>query len=211
MRALIGPKENQASQVYYRTLWWTDVQRPSLKMYGRRATDLIRGLDRAAENSIPPYNGETVRAVCEEIKDIFEANQQDTGRLQSQADTSSHQNILHSIHFRHIAMERNKRCLVAYHYNRAERLRSIRWNLGGIIPREIRSTLSEKEVEWFNSYNTELTNYMMELDGLNLTVHQRPPKEHFIHIMETTKRKMVRRFTSRNTPATFCQGRNANI
>ena len=110
-------------------------------------------------------------------------------RLQSQAQNSAHQNILHSIHFRHIAMERNKRCLVAYHYNRAECLRNIRWNLGGIIPREIRSTLSEKEVEWFNSYNAELTNYMVELDGLNLTVHQRPPKEHFIHV--SSRQKML--------------------
>lgn len=74
-----------------------------------------------------------------------------------------------SVKMRHAGLERNKRCLLAYlydfyatfrivlltlinnaiflfSYNRLHRIKEMRWEFGSILPAEIRTNLSEKEV-----------------------------------------------------------------
>ncbi|OQV16596.1 putative DNA replication complex GINS protein PSF1 [Hypsibius exemplaris] len=166
-------------------------------MFGQRAAELIRELERASDDALPPYKAESVRGICEEMQGIFEANCRDRVNLDADGiEQATAVKIQHAMHFRDTAMSRNKRCLIAYHYNRMERLRNLRWSLGGIIPTAIRQTLSEKETEWFSNYSKALTNYMMDVAELpdqdpadpqdpvvlDLTVHQRPPKEYFIDV-----------------------------
>ncbi|XP_055333504.1 DNA replication complex GINS protein PSF1-like [Paramacrobiotus metropolitanus] len=154
-------------------------------MFCRRAEDLIRSLARAPDETIPPYNAEAVRLICEEIATIHENNVEDSGRRESLLAASQDkaaEDLKNAISFRHLAKERNLRCLIAYHYNRLERLRNLRWSFGGILPRDVRAALSEKEVEWFNSYNTLLTGFMQDNSGLNLPAHQKPPQDLYIHV-----------------------------
>lgn len=80
---------------------------------------------------------------------------------------------------RHTAKLWNRRCLLAYHYERLNRLRKLRWEYGNNLPSEIKKNLSEEEQEWFTRYNDNLFNYMRGLNdgkGLDITLYVSPPK-----------------------------------
>lgn len=76
--------------------------------------------------------------------------------------------------------------MLAYLYNRLQKIREIRWEFGSILPPEIKSRLSEPEVQWFASYSKSLANYMRSIGenhGLNLTTDITPPKSLYIEVI----------------------------
>ncbi|KAL5984265.1 hypothetical protein ACLOJK_018369 [Asimina triloba] len=81
----------------------------------------------------------------------------------------------------HLSLTRNKRCLMAYMYNRAEIIRSLRWKVGPVLPQEIQEKLNQSEEEYFKNHSTALESYMSELD-LDLTVDMVPPKDPYIQV-----------------------------
>ncbi|XP_068225423.1 LOW QUALITY PROTEIN: DNA replication complex GINS protein PSF1-like [Palaemon carinicauda] len=61
----------------------------------------------------------------------------------------------------------------------------MRWEFGNILPANIRATLCEPEIQWFNKYNKNLANYMRSLGegcGLDLTQNIKPPKNLYIEV-----------------------------
>lgn len=93
--------------------------------------------------------------------------------------------LLPSVHFRHTALLRNKRCVLAYLYHRVKRLRQLRWELGSILPTEITANLLNAEMQWFQNYNKSLATYMRSIGddhGLNLTVNMSPPKTLYVEV-----------------------------
>lgn len=88
----------------------------------------------------------------------------------------------------HTALQRNLRCLLAYHYNRLRKVRDIRWDFGSILPSDIRSNMSAEELNWFRDYNKMLANFMKNLgdgEGVNLCVDTSPPKTLYIEVQCT--------------------------
>ncbi|RXG57613.1 DNA replication complex GINS protein PSF1 [Armadillidium vulgare] len=69
-------------------------------------------------------------------------------------------------------------------YNRLMRIKEMRWDLGSILPSEIRSSLCEPEIQWFNKYNKNLATYMRSIGekGLDLTQDVTPPKSLYIEV-----------------------------
>lgn len=93
--------------------------------------------------------------------------------------------LLPSVQFRHIALTRNKRCILAYIYNRMRKLRELRWELGSILPPEINSNFLNAEIQWFQTYNKSLATYMRSLgedQGFNLTATMLPPKTPYVEV-----------------------------
>lgn len=91
-----------------------------------------------------------------------------------------------SMQLRHEALSRNKRCVLAYLYNRLQKIRQTRWEFGSILPPEIKSLFSEPEVQWFASYSKCLATYMRSIGdshGLNLTSDITPPKTLYIEVL----------------------------
>lgn len=87
--------------------------------------------------------------------------------------------------FRHASLQRNKRCLLAYLYNRLQRIKTMRWQFGPTIPDDIKLTLCEPEIQWFNSYSKSLALYMRSIGdgiGINLTEDLKPPKSLYIEV-----------------------------
>lgn len=81
------------------------------------------------------------------------------------------------LNYRHAALQRNKRCLLAYLYERLRRIRALRWDYGPVIPPEIKANLCEPEINYFNNYSKSLAAYMMSIgDGIDLTTDLKPPK-----------------------------------
>ena len=82
-------------------------------------------------------------------------------------------------------MERNKRCLLAYLNNRAEKITDMRWQFGPVLPSEIRSQMCEPEIAFFSQYNKDLATYMRSVGegtGMDLTIDQAPPKSLYIEV-----------------------------
>ncbi|XP_013394594.1 DNA replication complex GINS protein PSF1-like [Lingula anatina] len=153
-------------------------------MFGEKALELIKELQRCLDGSLPPFNEEGVRQVLEEMKALFEQNQGDVS-----ATVAGETGLFAGVQLRHAALERNKRCLLAYLYNRIQQIKKMRWEFGSVLPQDIRYNLSEQEVQWFNRYNKCLANYMRSIGedgGLDLTQDIKPPKTLYIEVRCTT-------------------------
>ncbi|XP_065833532.1 DNA replication complex GINS protein PSF1-like [Oscarella lobularis] len=148
-------------------------------MFGERALELLRELQRSTDGTLPPYNEDAVRQVLDEMKALFDQNQKDV-----KAAAEGKPGFYVGIHLRHASLERNQRCLLAYIYNRMTRIRDLRWDFSSVLPREIQLCLHEQELQWFNKYSRNLASYMRSIGGtgLDLTQDTKPPKSLFIEV-----------------------------
>ncbi|CAK9821052.1 DNA replication complex GINS protein PSF1 [Anthophora plagiata] len=148
-------------------------------MFGRKAFKLVTELD--LQTDIPPFNEALVKEVLNEMQSLYEANLTDSNAIRNDDNMA----LLPSVQLRHIALTRNKRCILAYIYNRMRKLRELRWELGSIMPPEINSNLLNAEIQWFQSYNKSLATYMRSLgedQGFNLTANILPPKTPYVEV-----------------------------
>ncbi|XP_072965049.1 uncharacterized protein [Typha angustifolia] len=152
-------------------------------MYGRRASQLLKELAACETGQLTAFNSDTFEQV---IKECDEHNVQ----LQSLIRKIEDQNLdiqttRNEDHFgaviHHLSLTRNKRCLMAYMFNRAEVIRSLRWKVGPVLPQEIQEKLNYSEEEYFKNQSAALESYMSELD-LDLTVDMVPPKDPYIRV-----------------------------
>ncbi|KAJ6830904.1 DNA replication complex GINS protein PSF1-like [Iris pallida] len=152
-------------------------------MYGRRAAQLVREVGSCEKGQLTNYNSDTFDQV---IKECNEHNTQ----LQSLVRKIENENLdiqttRNEDHFgaviHHLSVIRNKRCLMAYMYNRAETIRSLRWKVGRVLPQEIQEKFNYSEEEYFKNYNAAVDSYMSEMD-LDLTLDMVPPKDPYIRV-----------------------------
>ncbi|XP_071790258.1 DNA replication complex GINS protein PSF1-like isoform X2 [Asterias amurensis] len=113
------------------------------------------------------------------MKALYDQNQTDVS-----ATVEGERGLFSGVQFRHTCLERNKRCLLAYLFNRLAIIRNMRWEFGSVLPADVRQNLSEQEVQWFTKYNKSLASYMRSLgnDGLDLTQDRKPPKSLYIEV-----------------------------
>ncbi|KAD2393931.1 hypothetical protein E3N88_40908 [Mikania micrantha] len=104
-----------------------------------------------------------------------------------QEEGSSNQTSKNADHFgaliHHLSLVRNKRCLMAYVYNRAEVIQSLGWTIkhDTDLPDAIEKKLSDSENEYFKKHYKNLQSYMTDLD-LDLAVDMVPPKDPYIKV-----------------------------
>ncbi|XP_070597693.1 DNA replication complex GINS protein PSF1 [Erythrolamprus reginae] len=149
-------------------------------MFCEKATELVRELYRASDGQLPAFNEDGIRQVLEEMKALYEQNQIDVNEAKS-----GHSELITAIKFRHCSLLRNRRCIVAYLYDRLLRLRALRWEYGSVLPNVVRFHMSADETLWFNQYKKSLATYMRSLgggDGLDLTQDIKPPKNLYIEV-----------------------------
>jgi len=76
------------------------------------------------------------------------------------------------------ALERNKRCLLAYHSYRVDRMREMRRETANaVIPNEVRSMLSEAELEFYTEYDRLVSDFSVET-GISVGSDLSPPEEY---------------------------------
>ncbi|XP_061390740.1 DNA replication complex GINS protein PSF1-like [Musca vetustissima] len=152
----------------------------SNKMFADKAFELVKEMQRSSQ-TIPPFDDDGVRQVLEEIKAIFEENCAQAANY----STSGDRTLWPLLNFRHAALQRNKRCLLAYLQQRLQRIKALRWEFGPIIPGDIKLNLCEPEVTFFNKYSKSLASYMRSIgdgQGIDLTGDLRPPKSLYIEV-----------------------------
>jgi len=80
------------------------------------------------------------------------------------------------------AIRRNKRCLLAYHAYRLEKLKRLRWDTAAAMPPHVRSLLSEAEVDFYTGYDKLVSRFNSSLGGLDLNSNLQPPEEDLIEV-----------------------------
>lgn len=151
-------------------------------MFGEKVIELLKEAERNRE-TIDQYNDEKVRLIIQEMHALFKMNMTDANA------TTDNKSLWTTVQVRHSALERNKRCLLAYLYNRMTKIKVLRWDFGSVLPTDVRELLSDNEYQWFSKYSTNLATYMRYLGedigytGINLTENLRPPKSLYIEVL----------------------------
>jgi GINS complex subunit 1 len=82
----------------------------------------------------------------------------------------------------HIAsIDRNKRCLYAYHMERLNRIESIHWDHNQLPP-SVKQNLSSMELDYYDNYKKILHRYMNSIGNIDLSVNIQPPKSLMIEV-----------------------------
>lgn len=103
--------------------------------------------------------------------------------------TTDNKSLWTTVQVRHSALERNKRCLLAYLYSRMIKIKTLRWEFGSVLPSDVRELLSDDEYNWFSKYSTNLAMYMRSIgqeigySGIDLTENLKPPKSLYIEVL----------------------------
>ncbi|KAH7163210.1 DNA replication complex GINS protein PSF1 [Dactylonectria estremocensis] len=152
---------------------------------------------------LPPYQAEIVRAVTREVRDL----QKDVDELLEPFDDAFQPTeepaIACTVLVNHLAMRRNKRCLLAYHRTRTDKLEELVWNGSDVVDlsgQQVRDTsatsnggaagagdattssLSPQEEEYVRQYSDLLAAYKGQWTDIDLTGSLEPPRDLFIDV-----------------------------
>jgi GINS complex subunit 1 len=151
------------------------------RQYGELATQLIIESRRSTQtDTLLKYNDSMVRSIIREQRDLEKA----IAALDLRDGRPPPPPLL----INQTAINRNKRCLLAYHSHRLDRLRDMYWAVGGALPhilsnQDIRSKLSPHEVDYLRQYNSSVMEFRSEFSHeLDITASiTNPPKD--LHVL----------------------------
>lgn len=146
-------------------------------MHARTGSQLLEQLRKTAW--LPPYNESALRQIAAEIKELLEPFIKiiDANRAQLQTNPSITAPVV--VYYRSI--QRNKRCALAYLYNRLARIIAFRWQAGTGAAARLGDNVSGGERLFLQGYNRLLGEYCDSVN-LDLTADVAPPKDLFIEV-----------------------------
>jgi GINS complex subunit 1 len=155
---------------------------------------------------LPPYQTEIVRSVAREVRDLDKDVAHHLAPFENSGgfNPSSQPAIACALLVDHLCMRRNKRCLLAYHRTRAEKLEDMCWR-GVDVEQHHQpqnqqqqnagdgedgaggggagaSSLSPEEEEYFRQYSDMLAAHKGQWTDIDLTGSLEPPKDLFIDV-----------------------------
>ena len=148
---------------------------------------------------LPPYQTETIRAVTREVRDLEKDVKCILEPFEGQFNPSSDLPTACALLVNHLSIRRNKRCLLAYHRVRADKLEEMCWDGKDVLevhqskqpsmnqeglsaPSNDESSLSPEEEEYFRQYSDMLAAYKGQWTDIDLTGSLEPPKDLFIDV-----------------------------
>ncbi|KAH8808202.1 hypothetical protein F5884DRAFT_821610 [Xylogone sp. PMI_703] len=172
-------------------------------MYGDLGNKLVQHAKRTQKlEHLPPYQTEMVRAVTREVreldKDVTSLLQSYNGSFDPSADPAMACTLLVD----HLCMRRNKRCLLAYHRTRTDKLEEMIWKGTDVLELAMQqqqsqqggpstdlgsadggsSSLSPEEEEYVRQYSDLLAAYKGQWTDIDLTGSLEPPRDLFIDV-----------------------------
>ncbi|KJH43229.1 partner of SLD five, PSF1 [Dictyocaulus viviparus] len=158
------------------------VETESLEGVADQAIALLAQMKRSPD-IMPPYNEAAMRICIAKMNELYAQNNECVTRLRSQGERASRE--LEALMIcRNEALQLIRRCCLAYIHARAERIRSYRWRLGGMLPAAIKNNLCEAEIEFFNEYCSSLAEFQAGIgeNGVNLLLSTHPPKALYVQV-----------------------------
>ncbi|KAF4123383.1 GINS complex subunit 1 [Geosmithia morbida] len=169
-------------------------------MYGDLGIKLVQHAKRTQNLAhLPPYQAEIVRAVTREVRDLDKDVSELLEPFQGSFDPSADPAVACTLLVNHLSMRRNKRCLLAYHRTRTDKLEELVWNDNDVVDlsgQQVRegdnssgggasgptSSLSPQEEEYVRQYSDLLAAYKGQWTDIDLTGSLEPPRDLFIDV-----------------------------
>ncbi|KAF2094624.1 DNA replication complex GINS protein PSF1 [Rhizodiscina lignyota] len=174
-------------------------------MYGELGQKLAQHAKRTQSLAhLPPYHTDTVRGVTREVRSLDKEVSTLLAPFNGAFDPSSDPATACALLVNHLAMRRNKRCLLAYHRVRTDKLEEECWagvdvlegtgggdeaeqsgsGAGAALGAEGESgnNLSPEEEEYVRRYGDLLAAYKGQWTDIDLTGSLEPPKDLFIDV-----------------------------
>lgn len=150
---------------------------------------------------LPPYETELVRETAREVRDLDRDVTNTLEPFQGSFDPNANRGVAGTLLTNHLSMRRNKRCLLAYHRTRTDKLEELVWRgadvvdlsgqqlrdgpgAGGAIPpvEGGTSSLSPQEEDYVRQYGDLLAAYKGQWTDIDLTGSLDPPRDLFIDV-----------------------------
>jgi GINS complex subunit 1 len=149
---------------------------------------------------LPPYSSDAVRSTVREVRDLDRDVSSILAPFGSSFNPSADPSTACALLVNHLCMRRNKRCLLAYHKVRTEKLEGYCWegvdvleaqggganggNEGAMNSKKggEESSLSPEEEEYVRQYSDLLAAYKGQWTDIDLTGSLDPPKDLFIDV-----------------------------
>jgi GINS complex subunit 1 len=150
---------------------------------------------------MPPYQTELVRAATREVRDLDKDVSNILEPFQGSFNPATEPATACALLVNHLSMRRNKRCLLAYHRVRTEKLEEMCWNGVDVLERtqekqggnsagetgtvagpEGSSSLSPEEEEYVRQYSDLLAAFKGQWTDIDLTGSLEPPRDLFIDV-----------------------------
>ncbi|KAL9003441.1 MAG: hypothetical protein Q9188_003691 [Gyalolechia gomerana] len=170
-------------------------------MYGDLGLKLVQHAKRTqALKHLPPYQTELVRAVTREVRDLDKDVSNILAPFEGSFNPSAEPATACNVLVDHLCMRRNKRCLLAYHRVRSDKLDEMCWSGQDVLEQEPQSaarqnggasmgsdtgnqsSLSPEEEEYVRNYSDMLAAYKGQWTDIDLTGSLEPPKDLFIDV-----------------------------
>ncbi|KAJ9155897.1 GINS complex, Psf1 component [Coniochaeta hoffmannii] len=175
-------------------------------MYGDLGNKLVQHAKRTQNlTHLPPYQTELVRNVAHEVRDLDKYTKSILEQLGDSFDPNTDQATACTLTVSHLAMRRNKRCLLAYHRTRTDKLEELVWsgsdiadlagqqqqraapggagaNVSGMNGDGASSSLSPQEEDYMRQYSDLLAAYKGQWTDIDLTGSLEPPRDLFIDV-----------------------------
>ncbi|KAJ4855189.1 GINS complex protein domain-containing protein [Trichoderma breve] len=147
-------------------------------MYGDLGIKLVQHAKRTQNLAhLPPYQAELVRAVTREVRDLNKDVDDLLEPFQGSFDPAEDQAVAYTLLVNHISMRRNKRCLLAYHRTRTDKLEELVWNGADVI-----DLSGQQEEDYVRQYGDLLAAYKGQWTDIDLTGSLEPPRDLFIDV-----------------------------
>ncbi|KAK0734848.1 hypothetical protein B0T26DRAFT_737356 [Lasiosphaeria miniovina] len=173
-----------------------------MPMYGDLGNKLVQHAKRAQNLAqLPAYQTELVRAVTREVRDLDRDVASMLEPFQGSFDPAAEQATACTLLVNHLSMRRNKRCLLAYHRTRADKLEELVWSGSDVVdlagqqqagaaansvPAAANdrqsSSLSPQEEDYVRQYGDLLAAYKGQWTDIDLTGSLDPPRDLFIDV-----------------------------
>ncbi|KAK8174925.1 DNA replication complex GINS protein psf1, partial [Phyllosticta citribraziliensis] len=155
---------------------------------------------------LPPYQTEIVRAVTREVRELNQHVNDIMSSISGSFNPSTDPSTACALLVDHLAMRRNKRCLLAYHRVRSDKLEEMCWAGVDVLERQQlmqqqqqqqqqqqsgkdlsgemgnTSSLSPEEEEYVRQYSDLLAAYKGQWTDIDLTGSLEPPRDLFIDV-----------------------------
>jgi GINS complex subunit 1 len=144
----------------------------------------------SATQTLYKYNDGLVRQICREIRALDSVMSNSLSSVAHLHASEIPHSQLCALTMTQALLERDKRCLLAYHNYRLSLLKDLFWSAGGALPQilgdvQVRGTLGPHEVDFMRDYGKIATDWREDvLDVVDLAMGvNSPPKDVNIHVV----------------------------
>lgn len=145
-----------------------------------RATALLREL--TTSRHLPPFDADALRSIAGEMRELLEII---LSTIQAAAGDLASPRVAAGVLVHHRAVQRNKRCALAYLHARLDRIVALRWSAGGDVLEVgaggVGDQLGPAEVTFARRHAELLGSYAEEV-GLDLISEAVPPSEVYVEV-----------------------------